>query len=662
MPVIKDQENIEELRKRLYERGGSSIGTKRHNLTDEPVAVARGWGEDTSVSPKKTLAEIVDNEDTFKSEPPTVLTSDKLREEEAIVVTAVKKPKRYRKIILLTSVGVLVLATVVSSAYMLFGGNQISANNISINMEAPFSVAGGDNVPLQLSIANQNSVPIESATLILNYPPGTKSADQEGRDLYEERIPIAGIEAGETINVPVQVVLFGEENEDKEIKATVEYRVVNSNSTFFKEAIPVIVKINSSPLVMRVTGVNKISSGQEMEVTLTLQSNATTPMKNILISATYPNSFSLIKSDPTPSSGQNEWLIDEVMPDKTYTIKLRGLISGLASEASEIQFKAGNPKADNQFALGSTLTQAKISFTIEKPFIDVGININGDTDGTATLSAKTDTTVAVTVTNTLDETIYDMRVELAPKGNMIRDGLIDVRDGFYESSSKKINWEIASMSSLEKILPGENRKFEFKIKPDTNQATGAFDLSVKVFSRRVNEANASEELIGSTLATAKYSSEIKLNREAGHQDSPFSDSGPVPPVAGKSTYYTITLEAKAGVNDITGGILTTSLPQYVSWLNKTNRDGEVEYNPVSKQLRWKVGEVEAGKSKQLQMQVTLLPSVTHIGRTLTLLEAQDFRATDRFSNELLQVKEGAINTELSTELGFKRDNGIVQSE
>ena len=653
---IKDQENIEELRKRLYERGGDTVRTERHSLSPKSIEVSRGWNNTSPVSHKEDVS-------TSSRELEKVDTaSDSSIEEdsESEVVFVSETPKRsYRKLILIFSFGVFLLAVLVSGIYMFLGSNQISGNNINVAMSVPFSVAGGDVLPIQLSVTNQNSVAIESATLIINYPRGTKSADEDNKDLYEERIPIERIEAGQVLNIPAKAILFGEENEEKQIKATIEYRVVNSNGTFYKESAPVVVKINSSPLVLRVNSVEKISSGQEMEITLTVQSNSTSPMKDILISATYPNTFSSITSEPAPSHGQGEWLIDEILPNNTYIIKIRGLVSGLASESSEIQFKAGNAKADNQFTLGSVLTQTKLNYQIEEPFIGVVVNMNNDSDGKAVLNPADNTDVTVTVNNTLDQSVYDMRVELLPIGNMVRDNNLSVSDGYFDSGAKKISWEISSMSSLEQVKPGESRDFKFMIDPDVSQSAGAFNLSVKVFARRVNEANASEELIGTAVAEAKYSSSININSEVAHLAD---DEGSIPPVANKKTEYTITLEAVAGVNDLTKGVLTTSLPQYVSWLNEIDGEGKIEFNPVSKQLIWEVGDISARKSKLMKVKVALLPSVTHIGRTLTLIENQDFRAKDRFTEETLQVKRERLGTDLSAEQGFGQDSGLVKSE
>jgi len=700
MSGIKDNDNINDLRKRLYDRKSDNFQTGRHDLTKPSFDVARGWGE---IKPKNNLNNqnnpnnetifSAGKDNTFPSFPepnpvnplnqsvppnsPNVREMENVSHEPNFDFEAVKnsqledkseeapikKKRSYRAIILLASLLIFIVAALASSIYLFFGANQISANNINIAMSAPFAIGGGDVLPIQLSVTNQNSVAIESAVIILNYPAGTKSADEQGKDLFEERLPVNEVKAGEVINIPTSVILFGEENEDKEIRAKIEYRVVNSNGTFFKEADPITVKINSSPLALSVASVQRVSSGQEMDVTLTLRSNSANPMRRVLVSATFPNSFSFIRSEPVPSYGQNEWLFDEILPNETYTIKMRGLVSGVTGEKAEMQFRAGNPRADNQYVMGSALSQTKTEYTIEQAFIETVVVINGSRNNPVILNPGQDTTVVVAVKNTLSEPVYDMRVEITPKGNAFSDRGLNIRSGFYSSLNQTINWEISGMPSLEQVNSGQSRNFKFTVKkPDTNLSNAEFDVSVKVFARRVSESRASEEMIGTAIGTVRYSSVINLAREVAFKNNPFSDRGPVPPVANQSTSYTLTLEARAGVNEVTGGLLTTSLPQHVTWLNKTQGEGTVEFNPVSKQLRWDVGSISARGSKQIQFQVSLLPSVTHIGRTLTLLEPQDFRAVDSFTGANLQVRGERMTSELSGELGFAEGNGRVVAE
>ncbi len=651
---------MEDLRKRLYERDFGEVQNKRHGLTSTQVDVSRGWGDiKTPIGAPAPV--VVPERVAVPAAAPEMAAYEALTPPVEAIEEPVKKKRSYRMIIVLACVGLFVVAALVSSAFLFLGTNQISARNISISLTAPFSVAAGEKLGIQVSVANQNTIQIEAATLILNYPSGTKTADEEARDLYEERVPIEVLAPGQALNIPVNVILFGEENEEKEIKAVIEYRVAGSNGTFFKDADPIKVKINSSPLVVRVDAIEKVSSGQEIEIKITLQSNASVVQRNILVEAAFPNSFTFLKADPQPAYGQNVWLVSEILPETSQTITLRGRVQGVAKEQAQVQIAVGAPRSDNQFIMGSVLSKADTNYEIERPFIDVLVDINQDTDGEAIVDAGLDSNVAVRVKNTLDETIYDMRVEVSPNGNLIRDNQLNVPSGFYDTGSKTIRYEVSGMPSLAEVRPGETRDFLFTVRPDINQNTASFSISTNVYARRVGEVNAAEEIVGTALAEAKYSSTILIDSQAGRNDGPFTDTGAVPPVANAETTYTLTFAAAAGVNDLTGAVMTTTLPQYVTWLNKYDGEGTVEYNPVAKQLRWNIGTLAAKTAKQLQVQVSLLPSVTQVGTTPALVGIQEFRATDRFTEVGLRTSRLPVSTELSTEAGYDKENGVVES-
>ncbi len=658
MSGIKDQKNIDELRKRLYERDLSPeiLLAKRHSLTkSKTVDISRGWGSPRLISSIPQIP--IDVPVLIKEE-----IVDPIVHKEVSSELPISKPKSrsYRWWIILSSVAIFVLAIAISSVYLFLGANQISGRNISINTEVPFTVAAGEKMSLQVNIANNNSVPIESATLIINYPTGTKTIDE--KDLFESRVPIEVITTGESRNIPISAVMFGEENETKEIKVSIEYRIEGSNTTFFKEATPSKIQISSSPLVLRVSAVEKVSSGQEIEVKLTVQSNASIAQKNILIKANYPNSFYFISSSPEPSYSQNEWVIKELLPGKEETITLRGKVNGVTGELSVLQFEAGTPKSDNQFMMGSVLSKTKTEYFIERAFLKVSVDVNGDTDGNVFVSANDSSQVKVSVTNTLEEPIYDMRVEIEPKGNLIRDALVSVSSGYYDTNNKTIRYEVSGMSELAEIAPGETRNFYFSVSPDKGQPTASFSVSTKVFARRVREVQSIEDLVGTALSEVKYSSVIQNRAEVGHSNANFVDIGSVPPVANKTTTYTLTFEVETGVNDVTDAVLITALPQYVDWQDVYEGEGKIDFNPVSKQIRWTIGNMSAKSKQQLKIQVGLLPSVKQVGTTPTIVGNQEFKAVDRFTGQNLSVINTALNTELSAEAGYAKDNGRVVAE
>ncbi len=632
MEPIRDQRNIDALRQRLYDRNPGSVSVQSSPLRPQETTAPVAWN--------------------IVEEPAKVVDMSP---------KAVGKRNRFRAYVLFVSVLIFMVTAAFSVAYLYMGGNQISADNISVSLSVPFTIPGGEVLPIQVSLTNQNSVPIESATIILNYPQGTRSIEGS-RDIYEERIPVDGVAPGQAFNVPVRVQLSGEENESKEVKASVEYRVAGSNGTFYKEAVPQVVKLSSSPLVMRMSGVDKISSGQEMTITMELKSNASTPQKNLLVTASYPESFVFLEANPEPAFGKNSWVIDEVGPEGTFTITLKGRVEGIEGEVSEIQAKVGTAESGNQFMLASALAQAVSAFTIEQPFTAVSVDVNGDTDGSVIVGPGEVAQVAVNITNTLSESIYDVRVEIQPEGNLASDKNLSVSGGFYDSTTKKIVYEVSGNSELAEIKPGESRSFFFSVLPDQDQSEASFRVSTNIFARRVNEAEAAEAIIGTSKTEVKYSSIANLANQVGRDDGPFADSGPVPPVADTATTYTVTLVASAGVNGMTGAVVTTNLPQYVGWLNATSGDGRVEFNPVSKQIRWAAGDIPARGNKSLQFQISLTPSVTQVGQKPVIVGTQVLRATDRFTGVALRAEGKSLINELSSEFGFVTGNGTVQAK
>jgi len=664
---LQEHQELDALRKKLYARDSAADAIERHGLSDAPVDVSRNW--DIPQRPK-TEAPIVDRQPQPQPQPqPAPVVSEAviptaehpLVEEPAKAdSSATPKPKRrYRAWILIGSLLVFIFGVGLSSLYLYLGGNQISSDNIALSVNGPFTIGGGETMDLQIGITNQNSVAIDAATLIMKYPTGTRSIGEAPRNLFEERIPIESIPPGGVQNIPVQVAVFGESNVEQTIGATIEYRIEGSNSMFYKEAEPLTFTISSSPLLLRLSSVEKVASGQTVDIKMTVVSNASTPVRNVLISAEYPNGFRFESAQPSPVFSDNVWQIDELLPEQSVTINLTGVVVGLTEESFQINYTAGPARADNPYIVGSILAESNINFFIERPFIDVLTTIDGETDRSVIVEQGESSDVDVEITNTLEETVYDMVVEVVPGGNALNENSIVGTNGFYDSNSGTVRWEVSNNSSFAQVAPGEDRSLSFKVTPDTPKPTASYDLVVNVYARRVAESSAAEQLIGTALIEAKYSSELSIGSQAGHGGL-FVPAGPVPPVVGETTTYTITMVAEAGVNDLTDVIFNTSLPVYVEWPDNVQGDGDLVYNAVSKQIEWKPGNMLSGDRKEVSFQLQFTPSLSQLGRSPLLLRSQTARATDRFTGERLQAEADPVYTELSTEAGFEKDNGVVE--
>lgn len=638
---------MDEMRRRLYERGATTPPLVRHGMQPDLTPVREKW-----VTPKPIPQPTAFDPRPAVLDEPTVVVHE----------PAAKSTKRFslRTIILLGTIGIFLFILAASSLYLMFGQTQISNKNIGITIAGPLTVGGGEVMPITIAISNQNKVEIESVVLIIKYPAGSKSTGENPRDLFEDRITLNTLKAGESINVPVKAAMFGEENQEQQISATVEYHLVDSNGTFYKDADPLKFKITSSPLVISVDALQKVSAGQTVSVTLTIKSNATTPLQHILLSANYPSNFNYTSADPVPVYRESEWEIAELKPGESTKIVIKGVIVGQQAETFQMQFSAGTPKQDNQFVIGSVLTNATSDFVIEQPFINMGVGINGQKTDIVTLKTGDETKVEVTVENTLEETLYDMAVEVAIKGNILVRENVSVTKGYYDSQKDVIRFEPSGDQTLAQVAPGATKKFVFSIKPGAQTQTPSFTVTANSYARRVNETRATEQLVGTAKSEVKFSSSVSVSRTIGRGVPGFTDAGPLPPVADTETTYSVTLNAGAGGNNVTGAVVTTSLPQYVNWKNLAVGDGTLTFNPISKELTWNIGDINAGEQKKTTFQIGLLPSQNQIGTTPAVLGTQRLRATDRFTSEVIRAESVPASSELGPESGFEAENGKVR--
>ena len=665
---LSESERIEALRARLYDRGKGPEMSVRHPLTGSkqaplPQNVERTWQKPQQETPAREIEHKAAVARAAQQKQQAVLSKIKSAGNAFPTTFMPKNTQRnkYRLMIMFGGIAFFIIALGLASMFLLYGNNNISGENITIAIsDAPFAIGGGEEISLQVSIGNQNAIPVESATLIVEYPSGTQSATEPGKELFSERLQLNNIAAGELVNVPIRAIVFGEENDEKTINVSIEYRVRGSNATFFKEAEPLRFKISSSPVVLSVESVQSISSGQEAEITLTVGSNSPTPLADVLIKATYPFGFDFTESDPETISGEDTWFIETLAPEEKQTITIRGVITGKQDEERIFSFSAGVPNERDRFNLASIFTSVDSEIIIEQPFLGVSVEINGSGAETVAIEPGERATVRINFENSLESTIYDGVITAELKGNALNEINIDAVDGFYDSSSNIIRWDSTDVRGLDEIAPGRASQVVLSLTPDeTIGRTPEITLTVTVSGQRVYEDRVPQELVGTVSRSIRVSSQIALTSSALYSEGPYNNSGPIPPVAEKVTQYTYLLSVQNGSNDITDAEVTAVLPQYITWLDQVTTDDDVSYNASRREMTWDIGDMDANDYEEVWVQVSFLPSLTQVGTTPTILESQRFRATDRFTGEVIRGSAPALTTALLNDPDEDAHNGRV---
>lgn len=658
---VSQSDTLRDARRQLYARGQVSRQRSTTTLTDKTIDVSRQW-KLSQPKPKQVSAPQTPVAQVRTQKPATTHTNTAPipAAQPAIPETVPSRPqrrtrKRFRRIVLLGSLCIFLLGVGLSGVYMYLGGNEISGDQLTLSLDGPFSAGGGEPVTLRFTVGNENAVPIENATLVVLYPPGTQSVGATPRSLTVERIPLNALVPGEISSIPLDVAFFNEEQSSQTVEATLEYTIEGSNSTFYRDLDPLTIALSSAPLLIRVDSVDKVAAGQTVNIMMTLVSNASTPLQDVLVSLDYPNGFQYQTAEPLPVFNDNVWRVDEIAPNQEVPIVLQGRIDGFADESLQINIDAGTAAATNEFLVDTALAETSIDFFIERPFVTVTPFISGETASPVLLRQEEAANVSIALTNTLPESVYDVRVEVTPSGNVLSTNSISSGSGFYDSNTGTVRWEVANNSSFQTVRPGESRTISFGVNPTTVTAAGQFDITANVYARRVAEPNAAEQLIGTANINAKYSSIPFVGSQVGRA---VTASGPLPPEVGQTTTYTLTLVAEAGMNGLSDAIVETTLPVYMSFVGTD--DSTIIHNPVSQQIRWNVGDLAANERRNTTFQVSITPSTSQQGRTPVLMNRQTLSGTDVFTRERLQAVADPVDAELSTELGFPEENGIVQ--
>ena len=579
------------------------------------------------------------------------------------------KPRRpVVKLVLLASLAFFAFSAVFAS-YFFFQGVDISPKNVVIEVQGPALIGGGETLGLQIGIKNNNPVPIETADLIIEYPDGTRSAQNIDVDLPRYRESLGTIEPGDEVRKNVEAVLFGEENSTKDINIIVEYRVSGSNAIFVANSSYELA-LSSSPLSLVVDSLEETVSGQEISFTATVKSNSSTVVRNAMLQVEYPFGFDFKESTPEPYFANKVWYLGDIPPEGEVKVTIRGVLSGQDGEERVFRFSTGLQSDNDENEIGARFINVAESVFIKRPFISADLTLSGDTQsGFAVVNGGGVVQGEIKWENNLPSQIFDGEIEVQFSGSAIDEKTILVTNGFYRSLDNKIIWNGQTDKYLGSIAAGESGTVSFSFKP-LSLSSGIplrnpiINLDVTVRGKRLSDNNVPEEIVSTLSKQVKVSTDLILTSKVLHFTGPFQNTGPMPPKVDNATTYTVVLDVINSSNDVANGTVSMTLPPYVDWVGKISPlSEEITYSPVGNQIVWNVGDIEPGVGttlppREIAFQVRFIPSISQINASPILINSQKISGFDRFTEKDLESFKNPLTIDLS-EPGSQSSYGRV---
>jgi hypothetical protein len=566
---------------------------------------------------------------------------------------------RFASRFLLAALGFFVLAAGVSVFLFYTGRNVVSVDSVELSVQGPTTIAGGDTVPLALLITNRNPATIQDVTLEIDFPEGTRSAENVTLSYPRYIEDLDSLSPGTSVERSIAAVLFGGEGTETVIDIAVSFSTKRSNAVFIKR-IAYPITISTAPLSVSLDTITETVSGKPFTIRATVRSNATQLIDNVVLQTNYPTGFTLIDSSIQPVG--NNFPVGALEPGESEIVTLTGTLAGQDSEERVFRFTVGTGKTANDPSLAISYMTQEVLVRIAAPFLATSFTVNGSSAASPAVSPGQQVNIGVSWTNALAVPLSNAVIEIKIDGSALDSESVRTTRGFYRSSDRTIIFSRDTDPTLASLAPGSSGLGSFSFSTLSNAPrNSSIILTASIFGERIGQAGVPQQVTASASKTIKLVSAVTFSASSLHASGPFANTGPIPPVAEQETTYTIEWSVVNSGNDLADATVAAVLPAYVSFTGVTSPAGNaITYDSSSRTVTWRAGDISGSSSRQGAFQISLVPSTSQRGSSPALTTAPVFSAFDRFAQTEVRATGSAVTTETFSDSGYTATKGSVQ--
>lgn len=542
--------------------------------------------------------------------------------------------------LLLAAVLFLFAALAFTSWRVLSLRNQVSSNNIEMTADITPFIEGGETTPLVVTLRNKNASRLESASVTLLYKQGNGSQDEQEK--VQEKRDLGTINPNEYKKQDFSVTLYGAEGEPRDLVVKLEYKIVGANAPFSK-IVNAQVVLRAPPISIHIDGPDRLSVGQVGTYTFTVKNNSASSSLPSVVSLTLPNSFTVTEATPKPISRSSSWNIESLASGESKTITLTGSFDGKQGEVATVQAKIGS-RGENPTAIGIVYASETKDTTLHDSPLTVTMSMMTDHGGTESMKYGDRATLTIGYSNTSNQALSDVSLKLALSGDAALYDGINPTSGYYDSLTKTITWDKASLPDLMVLAPNTQ---------------GTLQVVIPIVSKGLNSPSLKASFVGTagvkdtdmvTTLTKTWGVQGSATLQAStqYQSSPFPNSGPVPPQPNKETTYTAHLTVSAQ-NALSSAKVSFTLPAYVSWKGVSSDSQAVVYDSRTRTVTWSVGKLFDSASTGVDVQLGVRPSQSHVGQAPTITSGIVLDADEEVSRAHLRTTLSPLTTAVHNE-------------
>ena len=529
-----------------------------------------------------------------------------------------------------------------------------SGEDLALTLTVPDEVFGGAPFELGVQVKNDSSSILKDVKLTLEAPQGivfVGSANERGIPAK----PLGDLGVGGLSEETFTVMAIEGEHTLKEIRALVSYQPGSLGSRFEKEATTE-VRVGEQAVRLELTAPTKTFSGEEIELTIAYQNVSGVEFSGLELQAEYPPVFAVTEASPKPDFDNRIWDLGNVKHSSKNELTVKGVIAG--PEGSFYSFRVS--LAASFLGRSYTVSEKTVAVTITNSPLSLEVLPNDNPDYIARPGEGI--TYRLNYRNTTETGLRDVIIKAKLIGILFDIPTVS-SNGFLRSPENTVVWTAANTPELGLLQPGAGGSVTFSVglMPEypirrLSDKNFALKVEAEIESPTVPPNVGAKKTIGKAAAETKVRGDFKIDARGYFRDAPAGivNNGPMPPIVGRPTQYTIHWLIWNYGTDISNVELRSALGGNVRFTGvvKSNNGILPVWNDRTQMIEWNVDKIVAtkgvsdGKPVEAIFQVELTPGENQIGSSPILLQNTTARATDDFTGVELAAGDGEVHTDL----------------
>lgn len=543
-----------------------------------------------------------------------------------------------------------------------------SESRVQVSISGPGNVNSSERVTYIIFYENGNRSALSEADLVVSYPPNFKPEGNDNtfrNDASSSSVSIGDVSAFSKGSFEFSGKFFGSKDSLAFIRAELRYQPRNLESRFIASGQR-SVNLRSASLSIELEAPLSVPPSGEATYLVNYENTSDTALSTVRLKASYPSGFTFVEADPKPSEGEVVWYLGTIGPGEKGSVRIVGTIDGVPDETKTLRVELGTFQGDNTFL---SYSDAERTTRVVAPPFDIRQALNGSAP--PAVNPGDLLRYSVKYKNNSETALREVIITVELEGDALDFPRLRSEGGAYDSARKRIVWKASDVPTLANLVPNASGEVRFNVPVRDDfvpESTVTKNFRVKTVAKIEspdvpNPAGANKIVATNTLWT-KVNSRLVLETLGSYRDGDIPNTGPIPPMVGTETSYTLHWLLSNTTNDVTNATVSADLPTGARWTGKTFPETEsISYNERTNKIIWSVGSMAVGEGflsakRAVSFQVAIRPEVNQIDTSPFLLGISSAQATDVFTNEIIRFETKEKSTNLREDssipsLGYK---------